>query len=105
MDVPIRVRAKRCKGEIVTPFDIYVGRQCYRGGWMLNNSVWRNPFTVAKYGREQCLEKYEEYIRSSPELMDRLPELAGKRLGCFCDLKHPCHIDILIKIGCDRKLW
>lgn len=105
MSEPIRIRAKRCKGEIVTPFDVYVGRGCYRGGWNLKDSIWKNPFTVKKYGREQCLAMYEEYVRNSPHLMEQLKELKGKRLACFCELHMPCHIDRLIAIGKECKYW
>lgn len=60
-------------------------------------SKWKNPFTVKKYGRDECLKMYEEYIRKTPALYDNLDELIGKELGCWC---HPemCHGDILIKL-------
>ena len=41
-------------------------------------SKWFNPFSVKKYGREQCLELYENHLRNTPELYDCLEELKGK---------------------------
>ena len=61
-------------------------------------SKWMNPFSIKKYGSAKIVcEKYEEYIRSNPELFNSISELKGKTLGCWC---HPemCHGDILIKL-------
>ncbi len=66
-----------------------------------------NPFshkdgTLAKYKvetREEAIAKYEEWIRSKPELIEAAKkELKGKNLFCWC---YPlaCHGDILLKIS------
>lgn len=72
-------------------YDVYIGR----------GSVWGNPFTVEQFGRDGCIEKYEQYIRDklrlNPELWQELRKLEGKVLGCFCKPKR-CHGDILVKI-------
>lgn len=66
------------------PYDVYIGRP----------SKWGNPF---KGSRKEVIEKYENYIRSRPELLDCLPELYGKTLGCWCKPK-ACHGDVLVKL-------
>ena len=72
-------------------YDVYIGR----------GSIWGNPFTVEKYGRDGCIDKYEHYIRdklrNNPQLWQELQKLEGKVLGCFCKPKR-CHGDILVKI-------
>lgn len=72
-------------------YDVYIGR----------GSIWGNPFTVEQFGRDGCIEKYEQYIRDklrlNPELWQELQKLEGKVLGCFCKPKR-CHGDILVKI-------
>lgn len=72
-------------------YDVYIGR----------GSIWGNPFTVEQFGRDECIEKYEQYIRdklqNNPELWQELQKLEGKVLGCFCKPKR-CHGDILVKI-------
>lgn len=72
-------------------YDVYIGR----------GSIWSNPFTVEQFGRDECIEKYEQYIRDklrlNPELWQELQKLEGKVLGCFCKPKR-CHGDILVKI-------
>jgi len=67
-------------------YDVYIGRP----------SKWGNPFSIGKDGtRGEVIEKYLEYILNNEELMDALPELKGKILGCWC-APAPCHGDILV---------
>jgi|SRR5581483_324833 len=77
-------------------------------------SVWGNPWshkegTLAKYKvatLEEALEKYDEWIRSRPDLLAALDELRGKVLGCWCRPKGGfkgklrCHAQILAAL-CD----
>lgn len=93
-----RVQAKRKAGKIVTSFDIYCGRACFRGGWELKSSIWANPFRVGEWGRKTALKKYEKYLRENSDLMSKIENLRGKRLACFCPLDESCHVDVLIKI-------
>jgi Domain of unknown function (DUF4326) len=72
----------------VDAFDVYIGR----------GSPWGNPFRVgAGFSRARVLEEYEKHLWSNPELFRRLPELAGRRLGCYC-APLPCHGDLLVKL-------
>ena len=74
-----------CKRE---HYDVYIGRP----------SKWGNPYAIGKDGtRAEVIQKYEDYIRSSPILMRAIPALAGKTLGCWCSPK-PCHGEVLLKI-------
>lgn len=63
---------------------------------------WGNPFEI-KCSRERAIAKYEVYIRRRPDLLARLPELVGKRLGCYC-VPLPCHGHVLIKLMRERGL-
>lgn len=96
------VRIRRKGGVIVQDCDIYIGRACTRGGWHLEKSKWHNPFSAKNYSLEDSLSKYENHIRSSPELYSCLEELDGKVLGCWCKPKS-CHGDILIKLLNEKK--
>lgn len=77
-------------------FDVYIGRP----------SKWGNPYshkngTLALYrvaSVEEAIEKYEVYVRNSPELMHSLNELKGKVLGCWC-APGPCHGDVLAQLA------
>ena len=61
-------------------FDTYIGRP----GKGLSGP-WGNPFVIGKDGtRDEVIAKYERWIQTQPDLLARLPELKGKRLGCFC---------------------
>ena len=84
-------------------YDIFIGR----------GSKWGNPYThhkdkptLAEFivdTREEAIERYREYIINNKELMDALPELEGKILGCYCK-PLSCHGDILLQLLTKRKL-
>lgn len=83
MTTPIQVVNK-----YFSAYDVYIGR----------GSIWGNPFRLPRHhtdaDRSRVLEHYERHLLASPELMARLPELRGKRLGCFCAPK-ACHGHVL----------
>lgn len=76
--------------------NVYIGRNLsfYVPG--ATKSKWANPYSVKKYGRNQCLELYRKHLYDSG-LINNLEELKGKTLGCWC---HPegCHGDILVEL-------
>jgi hypothetical protein len=68
-------------------------------------SKWGNPFVIGKDGtRDEVIDQYEEWIMREPKLLAALPELVGKRLGCFCAPLHRCHGHVLAKLVCQRVL-
>lgn len=76
------------------PYDVYIGR-AGKG----QSGFWGNPFKVGPDGTlDEVLDKFRVYVLESPELMSRLHELRGKRLGCFCKPKR-CHGDILAELA------
>lgn len=87
--LPRVVKLRRHNNKIVQGCDIYIGRECKRGGWDLPSSKWANPFTLAsvKDGaankRHTVIDLYRQRIVSRPDLLLALPELEGKTLGCW----------------------
>lgn len=89
----MKAKVVHCKKD---EFDVYIGR----------GSKWGNPFshkegTLAEHvvgSREEAIAKYEEYLLNTQELVDALPELKGKILGCWCKPK-ACHGDVLKKLA------
>ncbi len=77
------------------PYDVYIGR----------GSIFGNPFshmdnTKAQYKvatREEAVERYREWIMTQPQILNKLPELKGKVLGCFCKPR-ACHGDVLVEL-------
>lgn len=58
-------------------YDIYIGR----------GSIWGNPFKIGPDGdRAEVLRKYKDYLLRGEgrHLLQRIGELEGKTLGCFC---------------------
>lgn len=81
------------------PFDVYIGRRSPKH----SESVWRNPYRIGPDGtREEVIVKHWDYLHRRPELLARVEELRGKRLGCYCRLsteKEPgCHGDNYIRV-------
>lgn len=71
---------------------VYVGRPAFQGGWRLPASPWANPFRLQRVGgAAKAVELYAAWLPAQAELMRRLPELRGKRLGCWCAQGSPCH--------------
>lgn len=84
----VEIKESRVVNIKCESFDVFIGRP----------SKWGNPFKIGIDGsRGEVVEKYEEWIRSKPELLKALPELKGKRLGCYCK-PLPCHGDVLLKL-------
>jgi hypothetical protein len=78
---------------------VYVGRPMYRGGWRLAGSPLANPFRVGVDGdREQVIANYREHLLARPDLLALLPDLRGKRLGCWCK-PLACHADIIAELA------
>jgi hypothetical protein len=83
MPHPLVVHCKKDK------YDVYCGRP----------SPWGNPFEIGKDGnRAQVIKKFKKYLLANQELLDKIPELRGKILGCWCAPK-ACHCDVLADLA------
>jgi len=73
-----------------------------RGGdyvFVARPSKWGNPFHIGRDGsRAEVIVKYTDWVIQQPHLMSALPELRGKRLGCYC-APAPCHADVLASLA------
>lgn len=68
---------------------VYVGRP----------SKWGNPYLIGSHGnREECVDKFRDYIKGNPALLKALGELKGKNLVCWCAPK-ACHADVLLEMA------
>jgi hypothetical protein len=88
------------------PRDVYIGRY-HPGKPFFPRSRWQNPYKedLPNFKRDgtraEVIEKYRRDIlgevaqrKTPPDLLARLPELKGKRLGCWCK-PGACHGDLL----------
>ncbi len=74
----------------------YVGRANRRRG--LAGSDFGNPFVVDVDGtREEVVDRYRSWLLDEPALLDRLHELRGRRLACWCK-PAACHGDVLAEL-------
>lgn len=81
---------------------------------------WGNPFVVGKYGTAAvCVAQFAVLARgyidlgTSPELVeaqrvtatrmrDRIGDLRGHDLACWCRPGQPCHADVLLDLAAGR---
>lgn len=60
---------------------------------------WGNPYLIGPaLTRREAIEKYRSHIKGQPDLLARLSELKGKRLGCIC-APMSCHGDVLAELA------
>ncbi len=58
-------------------------------------SRWGNPFIIGRDGtRDDVVAAYRGHLAANPDLLERLPELRGRALGCWCAPAR-CHGDVL----------
>lgn len=99
-----RTRVGHCKRDSM---DEYIGRgpdgRSILGTPPGNRGWLGNPYTVEEYGREASIEgfrkAFEHRLENDDEFRGRVQELAGKRLGCWCqdlDADAPaCHGEVI----------
>jgi hypothetical protein len=72
------------------PYDVYIGR----------GTPFGNKYEIGKDGtRNDVIAKYREWFHkklADPWFRDRVLELRGKRLGCWCK-PDPCHGDVIVE--------
>jgi Domain of unknown function (DUF4326) len=94
---PIGVQRKRTKGFKLPPNTVCVNR----------GTTWGNPYKVGpeRPAENACYlfstDLLSGHIRdkNNNPLIDRIHELKGKNLACFCPIGSPCHRDILLELA------
>lgn len=109
--MPDRVQRKRERGWKMPENTIYVGRPSRWG----NPHDWRDWLTAWRqcigwrydagdghdWCRDMAAQAFDEDIRDGvlPDIANRVSELRGKNLACWCPLSQPCHADVLLKLA------
>jgi Domain of unknown function (DUF4326) len=78
---------------------VYVGRAMHRGGWRLGASPLACPYRVGRDGtRPEVVSRYRGYLLGRPDLLALLPDLRGRRIGCWC-APQACHGDVIAELA------
>ena len=76
------------------PYDQYIGRSGKGEDGYFGNPIRLQPGE----SRGSTIQKFKDYfykrLRTDQEFKDRIHQLKGKRLGCFCK-PFPCHGDVI----------
>ena len=90
------VKLRKIDGKIYQDCDVYIGPKVNNTSWSLEESEWMNPFSF--FGDKPSLANraYREHIEHNDLLLSKLPNLRGKRLGCFCNNTRLCHGQVLV---------
>ena len=101
---PYRVQLSRTKGWRMPENTVKVDR----------TTKWGNPFVIGTDGTQQeCIHLFQQLVsgklpavRSTPErrayrvlLDERIDELRGRNLACWCKAGTPCHVDTLLMLA------
>lgn len=96
---PKRIQMRRSAGWKKPAGAIYVGRP----------TIWGNPWRVGgrahgALGPREAVTEYERALttgaltdREGRALFDRIGELRGHDLACWCEPQQPCHADVLLR--------
>lgn len=134
--MPVRIQRKRTKGWRMPPNAVYVGRPTafgnpfvpgryfMRGDPCLEmdaglRMLWseglsrdaRHDPRMKKLTADEAVEWYRWWVTEHAKgIRDRLPELWGKDLACWCPLVDahgnycPCHADVLLSMANDLSI-
>lgn len=98
---PIGVQRKRIKGFKLPPNTACVNR----------GTTWGNPHKVGPglTASEACTRFEIDLVsshlrdRQGTPLIDRIHELTGKNLACFCPIGSPCHREVLLRFANNKE--
>lgn len=107
-----RVVRSRARGSKLPPGVVYVGRPTIWGNpfdtaaafrtWLVTGRVGPLPMRtrgdVTTY-RLATADDWDALAARRAIILERLPELVGKTLACWCSLEADCHADILEELA------
>lgn len=79
-------------------YDVSIGRGSKWGNEFTHLPVETTSATYQVETIEQALKEHAYSLLTNPELLDQIPELIGKVLGCTCD-PNPCHGEVLVNLA------
>lgn len=84
-------------------YDVEIGRPTKWGNPFTHQAFARRGSMVLVADRGEAIRRYAQWLSAQDHLLAAIPELRGKRLGCWCDphtgdfnpLMHACHGHVL----------
>ena len=99
---PKACRRPLAEVQVLQACHVYVGRGSRHR--KLEASEWSNPFRIAgETTRTECVDKFLQHLKKSPELLKKLHTLRGFTLLCHCPRHLRCHADVLCAMANDER--
>ena len=99
---------KTFKAWIEDPKNVYIGPHLHKyvKNYSGMESLWMNPYQ-AHFPKVEANKLFKNFIRSNDVLMQAIPTLANKVLGCWCEPNgdSECHGDVLLKLYYEYELY
>ncbi|MEO1989662.1 MAG: DUF4326 domain-containing protein [Martelella sp.] len=120
MTTPVRLRLSRAKGFNLQRHSL--AKNGLPAIVVARPGLFGNPFVVGRHGdAAQCVDYFKRIMAGEvverglydikPDALaqvtaavrcgERLTELKGFNLACWCRLDAPCHADALLKLACE----
>lgn len=105
MDTPRRIQRKRTKGWRMPPNTVSVCRPGKFGNpFVVGKTMLLGMSWICPKDNESAVEMFRKYIEKQFELYpdytkEKLHELRGKNLACWCKEGEPCHGDVLLEMA------
>ena len=101
---PVRIQRQRTRGWRMPEGVVYVGRPTRWGNPYRGNSPVSTRSALVAF-RYQLTAALEDPYGSEPIdiefriMAERLTDLRGRHLACWCPLDQPCHADVLLELA------
>jgi hypothetical protein len=97
---PVRIQRKRVLGWKAPPNTVCVGRPAVFGNPFRTADEYRRWLTGHMSAREFVDKSNGQYsIIERVHVMEKIGELRGKNIACWCPLDKPCHGDVLLELA------
>ena len=96
---------KTFKAWIEDPKNVYIGPHLHKYVKNYNGkeSLWMNPYQ-AHFPKAEANKLFEELIRSNQILMNSIPSLANKVLGCWCEALYDSNGEVITLKECHGEV-
>ena len=93
------------KAWIDDPNNVYIGCNLHKyvKNYCGKESMWSNLYQ-SHFPNDEANKLFEKFIRSNTVLMESIPSLENKVLGCWCSPLSDCNGEVITLSGCHGEV-